>query len=145
MKIERSILSTSPLHVRVTFSNDTDFAVLDSDDLSPAVLAELLAYGMGRNPNDKTAGEKNEDDKMAGIKAVIQDLKAGVTSKRASGSSAADKVADATQKLAAFAALDKTVQQAMESMKMGKAYLEAELAKAIKAQTKLAEKAAKTK
>lgn len=133
MKVSRKIISTSPIIVESQFTmDDGQTWTVSTQDLSPEILAEIVAYGLGRILPDRTSSS-DKADKLSDMQDVWAALKEGSFSKRASGSSAAEKVEAAKAKLATFASLPSEMQKALEAMQMGRSFLEGELKKAEKA------------
>ena len=133
MKVSRKIISVEPIIVESTFTMDDGAQwTVSTADLSPEILAEVVAYGLGRILPDRTSSS-DKSDKLSDMQDVWSALKEGSFSKRASGSSAAEKVEAAKAKLATFASLPSEMQAALEAMQMGRSFLEGELKKAEKA------------
>lgn len=133
MKVSRKIISVSPIVVESTFTmDDGQTWTVSTQDLSPEILAEVVAYGLGRILPDRTSSS-DKSDKLSDMQDVWSALKEGSFSKRASGSSAAEKLTAAQAKLAMFATLPSEMQTALEAMQMGKSFLEGEVKKAEKA------------
>ena len=133
MKVSRKIVSVSPIVVESQFvMDDGQTWTVSTKDLSPEILAEIVAYGLGRILPDRTSSS-DKSDKLSDMQDVWASLKEGSFSKRASGSSAAEKVEAAKAKLATFASLPSEMQKALEAMQMGRSFLEGELRKAEKA------------
>ena len=133
MKVSRKIVSVEPIIVESTFTmDDGQTWTVSTADLSPEILAEVVAYGLGRILPDRTSSS-DKSDKLSDMQDVWSALKEGSFSKRASGSSATEKLTAAQAKLAMFATLPSEMQTALEAMQMGKSFLEGEVKKAEKA------------
>ena len=133
MKTSRAIVDVNSLHITVTFEHENGEKLeVSTKELSQNMVAEILAYGLGRILPDRTSAS-DKGTKMEDMKAVWQDLKAGSFSRRASGSSAESKLNEAISRLEMFNNLPAELKASLEAAKMGKAFLEQAVQQATKA------------